>query len=884
MNRTSQALRRFGVPVLAATSLLTAGQIALGTSAFAAQNGTLTITPSPGYASATPANAGSDKIQQKVTYVSGDQSQNPTTQQVLTVTVSGSATLVAPAAQTGTSFVPAGNGKSGTCTTGTPAGGGAPNNTGSTATCDFAVIDTVSEAVTVTVHDSTDQTTPDASATDNWAALSFSGCATIPNTAPAGNCTTQQGAGTTQTVTVTYLEAGAPAAGKEVDFTICDTGSANCGTTNVGSTTNQANFPTQQSNANTVATSPGFARCTTDAQGHCSVTIQANGTSGGNSSIVSAVTVNTAPYPASKAQQQINYIASTTPGRFTQGTQTWIKPTPTAVPPNGLPGEVLQTQYTLTACTANSTTGKNACLEGTPLAGQTVTLTVDHGFFTPNCTKNAITNYANCTFNTTPAAGTPVGDLKSLGSSTTATTDANGQLTVSTSIARDAAFDQAGAVVAQVTAAAGGVTLIESVPSQSASTTTCNAPGTPAPNAPQAGCPTGSAWTTDAAPLNGGSVSIVSVPNPNSSTEPALDSTKTNNVPNNQTRVFVIHLTDQFGNLTSGGAASGVTLTKTGVGDLFRCTGAPAYDGSDSCLNPTNNGTNSTDANGVTTTTYTNVKGSYTAFTSAQSRFEASPKPFTGGSNQSGTQTLTASWAAPVTTFNTFAAGPPAVATYSTSTATKTATVTINWFTQTEQAVVTFSTTPSNRVKHGTVVTVSATVKDQFGNPIAGDNVQFVRSGPTTGNGTSCTANGNGAGQQTNAAGQAGFSFTCNNVSTQVVTIVVQDGSGNELARGTQTIHFTGKVHISASINCFSPTKHHVVCKVHVSPRFKGLTVNFFNAGGRKVGTDDTNRHGNAYFRKAHMKSGRHHSYHAHVKHSSKTFGEDTGSDGVTVK
>jgi len=50
------------------------------------------------------------------------------------------------------------------------------------------------------------------------------------------------------------------------------------------------------------------------------------------------------------------------------------------------------------------------------------------------------------------------------------------------------------------------------------------------------------------------------------------------------------------------------------------------------------------------------------------------------------------------------------------------------------------------------------------------------------------------------------------------------------------------------------------------------------------VGVDDTNRHGNAYFRKAHMKSGKHHRYHAHVHSSARTFGEDTGSDGVRVK
>src|SRR4051794_10339666 len=96
MNRTSQALKRFGVPVLAATTLLTGAQFALGvTSASAATNGTLTFQPSPGFASATPAAAGNDTIQQTVTYTSGTQSQNATSPQVITLTVSGSAVFVA---------------------------------------------------------------------------------------------------------------------------------------------------------------------------------------------------------------------------------------------------------------------------------------------------------------------------------------------------------------------------------------------------------------------------------------------------------------------------------------------------------------------------------------------------------------------------------------------------------------------------------------------------------------------------------------------------------------------------------------------------------------------------------------------------------------------
>jgi hypothetical protein len=214
MNRTSRALKRLGVPVLTATTLLTAGQFALGTSAFAAvANGTLTITPNPGAGSATPVPPATGDIQQTVTYTPGTQSVN-TGAQTITITVNGSATIVNPTPNTQpqsnpapaqqNTLVIAGNGKSATCTTTTAP----PNPNPAPAVvqgCNFAVHDILSEAVTVTATDSTDQTTPPATATDNFAALSFTGCATIPNTAPGGNCTTQQGAGTSQTYTVNVL-------------------------------------------------------------------------------------------------------------------------------------------------------------------------------------------------------------------------------------------------------------------------------------------------------------------------------------------------------------------------------------------------------------------------------------------------------------------------------------------------------------------------------------------------------------------------------------------------------------------------------------------------------------------------------------------------------
>jgi hypothetical protein len=346
--------------------------------------------------------------------------------------------------------------------------------------------------------------------------------------------------------------------------------------------------------------------------------------------------------------------------------------------------------------------------------------------------------------------------------------------------------------------------------------------------------------------------------------------------------IFVLNLTDQFGNLTSAGG-NNVTLTASGAGRLFECTGVPAYSSTSDCLNDTDG--NFSQPSGVPTYTITNANGSYkTVFSSTggtpQDRFGIDSH----GNVTDGNQTLTASWDAPITTFSAFTAATtvtPAVATYDNSkTNTVTATVKVDYYVPVP-TTFTFSSTPSNSVKPGTVVTVSVTVKDQKGVGIPGETAKFFRSGPTTESGTSCSATTGQAG--TNADGQGGFSFTCTNPSTQVVTVIVTDGSGNEIARSTQTIHFTGKTHISASINCTSPSKHKVTCKVHVSPKFKGLKV-VFHSKGHRVGSAVTNSHGNAYLHLKGLKSHRHHSYSAHVNSSARTSSANTGSDGVTVK
>ena len=67
---------------------------------------------------------------------------------------------------------------------------------------------------------------------------------------------------------------------------------------------------------------------------------------------------------------------------------------------------------------------------------------------------------------------------------------------------------------------------------------------------------------------------------------------------------------------------------------------------------------------------------------------------------------------------------------------------------------------------------MTATVSDEFGNPVAGEDVHFA----VTGGGTPVPAAGEG---MTNAAGQATFAFTNDTVVTNTITGCIDDGPAN---------------------------------------------------------------------------------------------------------
>src|SRR5207302_5204303 len=98
---------------------------------------------------------------------------------------------------------------------------------------------------------------------------------------------------------------------------------------------------------------------------------------------------------------------------------------------------------------------------------------------------------------------------------------------------------------------------------------------------PQAGCPTGTPWTTNAVPLNGATVSINwlgKAPLSKTSTNeeqvnPNTDTTVCCNTPiGSVVNVFTLNATDQFGNLTTTGGGN-ISVVSSGGGQLGDCHG-----------------------------------------------------------------------------------------------------------------------------------------------------------------------------------------------------------------------------------------------------------------------------------------------------------------------
>jgi hypothetical protein len=357
------------------------------------------------------------------------------------------------------------------------------------------------------------------------------------------------------------------------------------------------------------------------------------------------------------------------------------------------------------------------------------------------------------------------------------------------------------------------------------------------------------------------------------------------NVPDADRVVFLVHITDQFGNLTSDGSffngGNHPDLAKTGPGALYDCIAASSS--TDACSDRHLFGTQTTQADGTIDQDYPDVVGSYLNVTS-QNRFQADTSDF-GDSNggygdttpsvNDGTQTDVLSWAAPTNTFATFIAGSPAVATFASGSATSASdTYTLNFYNQLAQPVVTFSVSPGNKVATSTAVTVTATLVDNHGNPIVGVDepgvsdsdsglLQVVRSGA---NESSCTPVQNLENETlfTNTSGVAGYTFSCDAPGVSNVSMVVTGPGGTQLAQGRESITFTGTaVHTTVerpTVSLTSFNKHHLTVHVATSPALgASRTVNVYRlVNGLKhlVGQTHTGPAGKAALTLSGLRSG----------------------------
>ncbi|HEX3901131.1 MAG TPA: fibronectin type III domain-containing protein [Mycobacteriales bacterium] len=476
------------------------------------------------------------------------------------------------------------------------------------------------------------------------------------------------------------------------------------------------------------------------------------------------------------------------------------------------PGDAVQNVYYVSSactprageasCDAPNGSGQGVSVDGGgPISNTALSVSVDHGFFTPNCVSGGINVYGDCTFAVAPAVGGEVGNLSNLGSTESVTTDASGEFTVTLAIGRDTTFDNDGSVLADVTVAGLSPDEPGDVPSNEpcdAGATLIFPPTLDNSTDPDLvpGCPVETDWTTQEQPLNGGEARLVGVPAfPTTTgglipTENNVDvsDTGTVNVPDVDRAVFDVRLTDQFGNLTSDASGNDLpALTKSGPASLYQCQ----TDTSDTsaCTSGTAVGA-STPTGGEYLDTFVRYQAD-TSNSNLNLRVpcgagEAScsaTNTTTPGVND-GLQTDTLGWAAPRTTFNVNIAG---VWTYTATEATKaTDTYQLNFYNQLNAPVVTFSATPdptAGSVNAGSPDALSAKVTDSHGAPVVNQTVSFAPSGS---NASSCTSP---ATVPTDSTGTAAYDLTCAAPgSASVLATVTSDPGNTQLATKTWTV------------------------------------------------------------------------------------------------
>jgi hypothetical protein len=912
MRRTSKALARVGILAVAAGTIL-GTPLAIGTANAAtpptittpnnglgvpSDHGTVTQIPAPGTGYL-------DDAFIRVTSV------NPGATLDLTLSDPNNTAFFTSSQFMGSDGVQTatGGGKTATCVA--DAGGN----------CDVEVGNTTSDAVGIAIQDTSNNTT--AISKVHFNGLFFMECPEIgiDTTAVGSNlCRTQGSTNTANQYVVQYLEDGLGVANKNIAAVINGSPAAEF----TGTSLVDPAHPQQST-------------CSTNTSGECTFFVT-DTVDNDQFRLVAGFTTALQPFPFPRINP--SNVAGTdcadcidevvrmstnavTANRLDLVDSQVIGPSSqsTAFQQDAEPGDVVKNTYYLSGgCTVQ--TGNFSCEgpqegpnsdHGENLANTSVTLAVDHGFFTNACTGDT---YGGCTFTTPPASGGTVGNIAPAGTdgkTITVKTDNFGFVSVYLAIGRDTDFDGNGYVVAHVTDGSIAPQVPhDGVAGQNCATSPQGLQPTLAGNAGYPGntvdplgligapiqgkflpgCPVDTVWTTREQPLNGGTAKysvIAPITSPSNTVQAgennfAATDTTTANVPDIDRVDFVVHITDQFGNLTSdvdpfSGSGNQPTITKTGPGWLYVCGG---YSAVSACTSGASTGTLTAQSDGTTKQVDSHVIGSYNNVASngtlgSQVRYQADdtnaggpavinlhypcnaniPGSCTGGNEAApgvndGTQTDVLSWSAPTTQFDQVIGF--VVSTKAGTATAQTDTLTLNFYNQLAQPVVTFTTSPASKVQTSTAVTVSATVVDQFKNGIVAQLVQFVRSGA---NEATCTPIQNGPGnytQATNTLGVAGYTFSCDGAGADTISVVVTTPNGNQLARGTVPVTFTGvSTHSTVerpTVNLTSFHAHHLTVHISTSPALgAGRTVDVYrlvNGIKHLVGQTHTGPKGNA--------------------------------------
>ena len=888
MNRMLRILRRVGLPLVAGVTIVAPAALGITPASAAAPSpdAYLTFAAAGTTAATNVTDAGGSYTNPPVAYSTVDNGSHGATSYLIegTIHYAGS---IAPTVFAVTSST--GNVVFSAADTGpfNPGPYYCPE-TSSPGTCSFYFADPVSEQTTLSVSDPQDPNVAlAATGTANYQSLLWAtGCSPdangqndlVTNTSTSGGCVTQMATGS-QSITDTYLQDGKPVSGVSVlaellgvdnpPGTPAPTDATLSGPTELG----------------------GLAFAITNAAGQATFTLYSN-TVGTQATVLSETSAlvgpsNTGNYPTAypSAYLMDNVMTSTVAQRLDNISETLLAPAGYSW--TAQPGDVYMVTYRLWGdCSTNVATGQNNCttpsaggfsyssVEPTWLANVPVTLTAPSGWQFTSCSGDT---YESCAFTGnggtgSPSTGSQVGWLKTSGTTMSTTTDSSGSVTVFLTVQSDPNLNNYGWDFGQVTASSGAASgLGETVPGSAPSSDTCGAVG-PTPYGPSSetgstllteahggqdeqytnlgddtyeGCATDQMVQTWTPPLNAQTPVVVPVAAPDSNG--TMTTSGTTNLPDASliaatrtvipnAEAFKVVVEDQFGNYSDFNGTTTYVGSQDNGGGLWYCT---AGQSANSCVDSggrfspgaLRNVEYSENVNqvltqaGTVTPAYNDMLdpwGDYTQpFEIATSYNPVQPAVLDGlqGIQAGNLDSSTTTWTG---------ATPASGETFGSVTVTGTA-FGINWYNQLVQPIVTFKITNSRIVKVGTVITVSATVKDQYGRPIKGLPVQFFYGGNGF-NFNSCEYNN--FTEYTDANGTAGASATCSNNATVRNTVLVSDVSGNEIARGVFNLGWDKTPSILATPLLVETGGHARLATIKGSARPGGLIVLFAKTKG----------------------------------------------------